>query len=227
MWKGSLSYGGNWFRLPQSEQEADLIEEEELKKDRVRLLFDRYGIIFRELLFRELPEFSWKALFRSLRLMELSGEILSGYFFKGLPGPQFISRRAFQLLISFKPEDDFYWINAMDPVSMCGIQIDFFRGTLPKRLPGNNIVYKGTEPVMFSEGNGKTLTIMLPPDDPDVESCFSVLTFMLLRESSPLMKITVETINGEAAAKSPYLDPLKGIFDVQVDFKKLILYRKR
>jgi hypothetical protein len=30
--------------------------------------------------------------------MELSGEVLSGYFFKDFPGPQFISSRAFQTL---------------------------------------------------------------------------------------------------------------------------------
>ncbi len=226
-WKGTLPYSGNWFRLPDPEQETDLIEEEEIKKDRVRLLFDRYGIIFRELLFRELPDFSWKALFRSLRLMELSGEILSGYFFKGLPGPQFISRKAFQMLINFKPEDEIYWINAMDPASMCGLQIEYFKGKLPRRLPGNHIVYKGIEPVMFSEGNGKTLSIMLLPGDPHLESCFSLLSFMLEREFNPLTKITVETINGKSAVKSPYIDILKNLFDVQVDYKKLVLYRKR
>ncbi|MGD9158581.1 MAG: DEAD/DEAH box helicase [Desulfobacteraceae bacterium] len=226
-WKGSLSYPGNWFRLPEPEQGTDLIEEEELKKDRVRLLFDRYGILFRELLSRELPEFSWKNLFRSLRLMELSGEILSGYFFKDLPGPQFVSRKAFQMLINFKPEDDVFWINAMDPVSMCGIRLDFFKGTLPRRLPGNHIVYRGIEPVMFVENNGKILSIMLPSDDPNLESCFSVLKFMLEREFSPLTKIIVDTINGEPAMNSPYLDILKKLFDVQVDYKKLILYRKR
>ncbi|MDM7918529.1 MAG: hypothetical protein QUS12_05110, partial [Methanosarcina sp.] len=97
-WKGTHTYTGNWFRLPDTEQDADLIEEEEIKKERVRLLLDRYGIIFREILFRELPEFGWKALFRSLYIMELSGEIMSGLFFKGVSGPQFISRKAFQML---------------------------------------------------------------------------------------------------------------------------------
>ena len=226
-WKGSLAYSGNWFKLPEPEQDMDLIEEEELKKDRVRLLFDRYGIIFRELLSRELPEFNWKELFRSLRLMELSGEILSGYFFKGLPGPQFISRKAFQMLANFEPGDDIFWINALDPVSVCGIQVEYFRGTLPKRLPGNYIVYRGAEPVLFSENNGKVLTVLIPPDDPETASCLAVLRFMMEREFSPLKNIGVETINDEPALKSPYVDILKGIFDVQADYKKLILYRKR
>jgi ATP-dependent Lhr-like helicase len=115
----------------------------------------------------------------------------------------------------------------MDPVSMCGIRLDFFKGTLPRRLPGNHIVYRGIEPVMFVENNGKILSIMLPSDDPNLESCFSVLKFMLEREFSPLTKIIVDTINGEPAMNSPYLDILKKLFDVQVDYKKLILYRKR
>ena len=226
-WKGTLSYSGNWFRLPVPEQETGLIEEEEIKKDRVRLLFDRYGIIFKELLSKELPEFGWKALFRSLRLMELSGEILSGYFFRGLPGPQFISRRAFQMLTDFEPGKDIYCINAMDPVSMCGIQVDYFKGALPRRLPGNHIVYRGTEPILFSENNGRVLTVLIPPDDPDIETCLSTLKFMLEREFSPLKNITVETINDEPAIKSPYVDIFRGIFDVQVDYKSLILYRER
>jgi hypothetical protein len=80
---------------------------------------------------------------------------------------------------------------------------------------------------MFSEGNGKTLTIILSPDDPDMEKCLSVLKFMLEREFQPLTKILVEIINGESAVKSPYIDVLKCVFDVQVDYKKLIIYRKR
>jgi len=226
-WKGALSYTGNWFRLPEPEQDTDLIELEELKKDRVRLLLDRYGIIFRELLFKELPEFSWKKVFRSLRLMELSGEILSGYFFEGLPGPQFMSHKAFRMLRTFKPKDDIYWVNALDPVSMCGIQVDYFKGTLPKRLPGNHIVYRGTEPVLFSEGNGKILTILIPTNDPDIQSCLCSLKYMIEREFKPLKKIIIETINGEQAIKSPYVEVFKYLFDVQVDFKKVILYRGR
>jgi ATP-dependent Lhr-like helicase len=50
---------------------------------------------------------------------------------------------------------------------------------------------------------------------------------MIEREFNPLTKITVETINGESAVKSPYIEALKGVFDVQVDYKKVALYRKR
>ena len=96
-WRGTTVYPGSWQLLPRPEAAADPLEEEERNKDRVRLLLDRYGVLFRELLQRELPALRWKGLFRALRLMELSGEILAGHFFEGVPGPQFASHRAFRL----------------------------------------------------------------------------------------------------------------------------------
>ena len=68
---------GNWFQISTPSLPNDLVEEEERKKDRVRLLFDRYGILFRALLEKELPGYRWTDLFRSLRLMEFSGEIIA------------------------------------------------------------------------------------------------------------------------------------------------------
>jgi ATP-dependent Lhr-like helicase len=226
-WKGAHAYIGNWFRLPDPEQEEDLIEEEEVKKERVRLLFDRYGIIFREILFREVPEFSWKVMFRSLCIMELSGEIMSGLFFKGITGPQFISRKAFQILSTLAEDNSIYWVNAFDPASVCGMQIDALKGTTPRRLPGNCIVYRGTYPVVIVENSGKVLTIMIPPDDPDIEQSLAPVKNLLERDFSPLKNIAVETINGEAATKSQYVDLFRRLFDVQIDYKNLILYKMR
>jgi len=48
-----------------------------------------------ELATRELAPLQWSKIFRTLQIMELSGEILSGYFFEGVPGLQFISQRGF------------------------------------------------------------------------------------------------------------------------------------
>ena len=85
--------------------EKDSIDDAELVKDRVRQLFRRYGILFRELLANELPLLQWAKIFKALRLMELSGEILSGYFFEGIPGVQFISHEAFRFLNEPLPEE--------------------------------------------------------------------------------------------------------------------------
>ena len=48
-------YPGNWHQVPRPELPDGLLETEERRKDRVRLLLDRYGILFRELLQREWP----------------------------------------------------------------------------------------------------------------------------------------------------------------------------
>ena len=60
-------------------------------------------------------------LFRSMRLMELSGEILSGYFFEDVPGPQFITPSALRLLGSNAHSKRIFWINATEPISPCGL----------------------------------------------------------------------------------------------------------
>jgi len=190
------------------------------------LLLDRYGILFRELLEKELPPFRWFNVFRSLRLMELSGEVLSGYFFKDIPGPQFTSQHAFQVLQSTLPKDKIYWINATDPVSVCGLQMDAFKGGLPRRVATARLVYRGSQLVMVSERNGKSLTIHVPPDDPDFQDYLCSLGHLLYRGFKPLRKIKVEVINGKDVAQSPYVDSLRKHFDVVVEFKTITLYRK-
>jgi len=145
------------------EQHGPCLETEERKKDRARLLLDRYGILFRELLQRELAPFRWAGVFRSLRIMELSGEVMAGIFFHGIPGPQFISHQAFRNLQHKLPEDAVYWMNATDPASLCGIQLDSIRGSLPPRLSGTHLVYRGTKLVFISRRNGRELTFNVPP----------------------------------------------------------------
>ena len=225
-WAQSLSNVGNWFLLPAVEVNTDLIEIEERKKDRVRILLDRYGILFRELLQKELPEFQWGSIFKSLRLMELAGELLAGYFFKGIPGPQFISHEAFRLLQSRLAKDSVFWINATDPVSLCGLSLEGIKGTLPKRVAGAHLVYKGKDLVLISERNGKDITINAPADDPRLQEYYCSLRHLLTRRFQPLRQITVESVNKEPATASPYLDSLKISFDVLTEFKKITLYRK-
>ena len=69
----------------------------------------------------ELPLLQWRPVFRSLRLMELSGEVLSGYFFRR-PWRSAVHcpRKPFRLLQEPLPEDAVFWINAADPASLCG-----------------------------------------------------------------------------------------------------------
>ena len=229
-WKGSLPFAGHWFKpaIPPGVQNdsLDFIEKQELNKDRVRLLLDRYGILFRELLLKELPQFRWQNIFRSLRLMELTGEILAGHFFKDIPGLQFIAQKAFRKLQTRLPKDSIYFMNATDPASVCGIPLAPLKQHFPKRLSTTHLVFKGRELKLVSLGNGKELLIHTDPDDEYLIEYLAPLKHLLNRQFKPLKRITIEKINGEFAQNSPYTALLGSVFNVLVEYKKVILYKK-
>ena len=222
----STPASGSWRLIPLPEQESDPIAVEERKKDRVRQLLERYGLLFRELLLRESGPFQWKNLFRTLRIMELSGEVLAGYFFKGIPGLQFMSERAFRRLRNFRPSPDIFWLSATDPASLCGLPLDAFQHSLPHRVDSAHLVYRGTTPVLVSRGSGKHLHFFVPPDDPDMARILDLIRHFLERDFNPLRRLQIETINGKTSTESPYLEVLRFSFDVTVDFNHITLYRR-
>ncbi|GAB6097017.1 ATP-dependent helicase [Desulfatiferula olefinivorans] len=226
-WKGALPSAGNWFLLPfGDEQNEDAADREERRKERVRTVLDRYGILFRELLARELPAFRWSELFRTLRLMELSGEILTGQFFTDIPGPQFMAPSAFRMLNQPVPDDRVWWINAADPASLCGIDLKPLKRTLPARRPTTHLVYRGSRLLMVSEKHGRALTVTIDPDDSDLYRCLVLFDHLLTRDVRPLKQITVETVNGSSAVAGPYLDRFKTRFHTVSDPKTVTLYKK-
>ncbi|MCG8684259.1 MAG: hypothetical protein MI892_05250, partial [Desulfobacterales bacterium] len=170
---------GQWFRPEFAHQDMDLVDREEILKDRIRLLLDRYGVLFRELLAREMPGFRWADSFKTLYLMELAGEVLAGSFFKDIQGPQFISHEAFRRLKAGLDTKGAYWINAADPASACGLG-SLSKG-LPKRLASNHLVYKGAKLVLVSMRKGKELDIFVDPDDENLPTYFAPLSHMLTR----------------------------------------------
>ncbi len=217
---------GNWYRLPDPEGSEDLLEKEERNKERVRLVLDRYGIVFRELLARELPVLQWGALFRSLRLMELSGEVLAGAFFAGIPGLQFISPRALRKISHKLSEDAIFWINAADPASVCGLSLDALTRELPRRMPSHHLVYHGSRLVMISLQHAKALQIRVPADHDQLGAYFGFLQHLFDRPLRALRSVHIETINGEPAAQqNAYAARLKERFDTAIDYRGISLYR--
>jgi ATP-dependent Lhr-like helicase len=223
-WKVSRPMEGHWLRIDEPRREGDILAEDELIKDRIRQLSKRYGLLFRELLANELPPLQWASLFKSLRLMELSGEVLSGYFFKGIAGPQFISHEAFQMLQEPLPGDKVFWINAADPASLCGVSFEG-KQSLPPRVPSTHLVYNGSRMVMVVKRFGKNIDIIADPDDPRLPDYFRFFKVLLNREFNPPSRITIELINGEPATGSAYAGPLKQ-FGFRSSRKVLELWRE-
>lgn len=208
-WAAGRPIQGSWRMLDVPAAEAEGIEGQELARERVRILFDRYGILFRELLDNEAEPFRWKRLFPVLRLMELSGEILSGYFFEGIPGVQFLSFEAFRFLREGLDEEGIWWMNAKDPASLCGIGLEGLKGRLPRRIPSNHLVFHGKKVVLESMKNGRELSVHIPPDHPRLHESFGMFKALLSRGFNPVKGIMVEKINGTAAERSEYRDALR------------------
>ncbi|MDY6844635.1 MAG: ATP-dependent helicase, partial [Thermodesulfobacteriota bacterium] len=208
-WSSSRPIHGNWFELVSYGGEMDAFQNEELVRDRIRQLLGRYGVLFRELLEREQSLLRWANIFRSLRIMELSGELITGHFFQGIPGLQFMSHEGFRFLTNSIDENAVYWLNATDPASICGIRLEELKSALPSRVPSTTLVYRGTTLVLVSRRNGKTLEINASLNDNRLYEYLSFFRILLNREFNPMKAVFVETINGEHAAKSEYSKAFK------------------
>jgi ATP-dependent Lhr-like helicase len=213
---------------------ADPVDEEERIKDRVRQLFERWGVLFRELLETELPPLRWSKIFRTLRIMELSGEALGGRFFDGVDGLQFASPKAYRLLLGMAEKGGsggcaadvpVYWMNACDPASLCGVGIERLPARLPARLPSTHLVYRGEELVLVSKKKGRELRFYVEPECPAIPLFLAFFRNFLEREFQPAGQVRVEVINGVEARQSPYAGVLAA-FGFQRSYKGLCLERR-
>jgi ATP-dependent Lhr-like helicase len=141
-------------------------------------------------------------VFRALRLMELGGEILSGRFFEGVPGVQFISTAAFARLERGLPEGVPWWLAAQDPACACGLGLPGL--DLPPRLAGTHLVYHGPRLVLVSRSRGRELEFRLDPEDPLLPACLAIFPAHFRREYHPWNAVRVALINGGPARSSPY-----------------------
>jgi ATP-dependent Lhr-like helicase len=89
-----------------------------------RLLLDRYGVVFRDLLARESAAPPWSDVVRVFRGMELRGEVRGGRFVEGVGGEQFARDADVDRLRRQRDVgSDHEWvlISAADPLNLAGI----------------------------------------------------------------------------------------------------------
>ncbi|MEQ9004174.1 MAG: DEAD/DEAH box helicase [Pseudomonadales bacterium] len=207
---------GTWRlqpRDPEPDASAGPVAELEDAKERARMLLERYGLVCRELANREGGALRWAALFRALRLMELSGEVVAGRFFDGLSGPQFALPAALPLLEAEAPEPENFWVSALDPTSPCGLGLDW--PALPQRRPQNYLAFHRGALALAVENLGRRLTFHLPPDHPALVPAAAPLRFLLARHR----RLLVEAVNGEPLADTPYRPALATVGEVVTDHR--------
>ena len=74
--------------------------------------------------------------------------------------------------------------------------------------------------------SGKDVNLDVPADDDRIASYFGPLKHLLYRDVQPVRTVTIETINGQDVAASDYLDVLRTMFEVRIDYKAVMLYRQ-
>ena len=158
--------------------------------------------------------------------MELSGEILAGHFFDGIPGLQFVSPLALRNLRRGLAQDTIFWLNALDPASPCGLGLEATRGEYPTRHPSTHLVFHGRRLVVTSRRHGGELEIGVGPDHPLLSEYLGYLKVLLTRQFEPRRSLTVETINGEPAIGSPYAEILTRGFQTTREQKAIRLRRR-
>lgn len=204
-WKVNNTIPGLWRKVVYEKGPDNLLTEHEISKQRVRQLLNRYGVLFRELLSIEAPHFQWPKLFKTLCIMELSGEIIAGHFFEEIPGIQFISASALQILKRGLPEDSVYRVNAIDPASLCSVPIPALSRKFPRRLISTHLFYHGTELVMISRKNGFELECFFPADSPHRFRYLEQFKELALRPCRPIFPLAVQFINSKPVQDSEYL----------------------
>jgi ATP-dependent Lhr-like helicase len=214
-WRTGPLVAGEWFDPHKAfggpDGGADAMDEEELNRGRVLLLSARYGILCKPLLERELPSLRWGRLFKTMRRLELSGELISGNFFEGLPGPQFMTPEAFREFQSGLGPEGVYALSAEDPASACGIGFqDAIPGLeMPPRKSGIILAYRGSELLLVSRKNGADLALSPPPGDPVLtEALRSFLSLAARSGKSEAGRIQTATVNGMSSLSTPYASDL-------------------
>jgi ATP-dependent Lhr-like helicase len=229
-WKSGAPVRGGWFSLAVNEPLAETREmadsavcdptvcdpavfdpyDEELRnRDRVRLLLHRWGILCRPLLERESVPFTWSGLLPAMRRMELSGELVAGRFFAGINSLQFASPAIAHELENAESVEGIYWMNAADPASPAGLNIEGLDPRIPARLPSSRLYFWGEQLIAVTNKNGKEAHIFIAPDTTDIAALIELLKIPRTRKVHPEKKLSVETINGVEASRSEYAQVFK------------------
>jgi ATP-dependent helicase Lhr and Lhr-like helicase len=192
---------GNWYRVPVRYSQRDSLEALEAAKELVRLIFTRYPVLFRELLHREQAPFRWRDLFTALRLMEFSGEVVSGSFIEDVPGLQFTLPAHLERISAFsRRAETACLIHVNDPASLAGIPLAGLKEHFPARRGDVWFVQREGKAVLsYSAVSGALNFIPGVSFRDDLQ----LLTELVGSFPPRLGKLSVRTLNGLPADEQP------------------------
>jgi len=115
--------GGRWSILDAGGLPADY-DPDELAEALAGQLLQRWGIVFRDLVVRELIGIGWREVLWALRRLEARGVVRGGRFVGGFTGEQFALPEAYEKLRTVSkssPEGHVVRLSAADPLNLTGV----------------------------------------------------------------------------------------------------------
>ena len=147
-----------------------------------RALLQRYGIVFRRVLAREVNAAPWRDLARVYRRLEARGEIRGGRFVSGMSGEQFALPDAVSRIREVRrsaPAGRLMTISAADPLNLAGI---ITTGDRVRAVASSRVVYRDGVPLAALEGE-----FMRSLTDVPASSAAEVATALTGRAMPPML----------------------------------------
>ncbi len=117
---------GRWSLLYQSGIQLEHQATNQAIEGVCRMLLNRYGVVFRELLARESILPRWRELLIAFRRLEDRGEVRGGRFISSFIGEQFalpIAVESLRAMRNIQPTGEVITISAADPLNLAGIVV--------------------------------------------------------------------------------------------------------
>lgn len=146
----TLENAGRWSNMPAPSQPEETVSEEHMVQF-IHIYLRRYGVIFRKVLERENVALPWREIVKTLRRMELKGELRGGRFIAGTSGEQYALPETIEALRKVRKTEkteDLVAVSAVDPCNLLGIVLP---GKKVSNSPGNRILYMDGVPVAVYE----------------------------------------------------------------------------
>ncbi len=141
---------GRWSLLRTAHLSSDRSQQALLYNERIASqLLRRYGVVFRDLLAREVLVQSWRDLLVVYRRLELKGEVRGGRFVSGFVGEQFALPEAVEALRAVKKHPGSaagveIKLCACDPLNLAGIILP---GPRIPAVPSNFMIFRDGLPI--------------------------------------------------------------------------------
>jgi ATP-dependent Lhr-like helicase len=197
---GRAHLQGRWSLTAPLFQPAEDLDPSGRRRVQAELLLERHGILTRELVLAEGISGGFSAIYPELCQLETLGVCRRGYFVEGLGGAQFALPGAVERLRGLRSSEDAppLVLAAADPAQPYGSALRWPEGRTGRRLarnPGATVVLVGAEPVLYLERSGRSLEVLIDPQDGQLTGALSALADHA--RAGGVKRIALEKVNGE------------------------------